>query len=201
MYNQVTFSKEVIAQLFSEKFFTQKEQDVLIGLYLFQNCKATAPHLAEFLGYTHFAPINSIVGKMGKKLAQRLNLELRTREDGTLAGWDVMFEGEYEGSVFHWKLKKPIVDALYELDAGRDAEEVPISEELPKGLFLSEGLQHTVFVNKFERNRLAREICIKMHGVKCKVCGFDFESVFGELGKGFIHVHHINPLAASQGRR
>lgn len=25
-------------------------------------------------------------------------------------------------------------------------------------------------------------------------CGFDFEKMYGDLGRDFIHVHHINPL-------
>ncbi len=27
------------------------------------------------------------------------------------------------------------------------------------------------------------------------VCNFDFEKIFGEIGKGFIHVHHVKPLS------
>jgi 5-methylcytosine-specific restriction protein A len=26
------------------------------------------------------------------------------------------------------------------------------------------------------------------------VCGFDFATQYGELGAGFIHVHHLRPL-------
>ncbi|MGB7895012.1 MAG: HNH endonuclease [Microcoleus sp.] len=33
------------------------------------------------------------------------------------------------------------------------------------------------------------------YGLNCYVCKFNFEEVFGEIGKGFIHVHHIIPLA------
>jgi len=32
------------------------------------------------------------------------------------------------------------------------------------------------------------------HGTACAVCGIDFEKVYGELGKGFIHVHHTVPI-------
>jgi predicted HNH restriction endonuclease len=31
--------------------------------------------------------------------------------------------------------------------------------------------------------------------VICKVCGFDFESVYGSLGQGFVHVHHLSPVS------
>ena len=29
----------------------------------------------------------------------------------------------------------------------------------------------------------------------CSVCGTDFHKMYGELGKGFIHVHHIVPIS------
>ena len=32
--------------------------------------------------------------------------------------------------------------------------------------------------------------------VICKwLCSFDFEKKYGEIGKGFIHVHHVKPLS------
>lgn len=30
----------------------------------------------------------------------------------------------------------------------------------------------------------------------CAVCGFDFEDMYGERGKGFIEVHHTKPIAS-----
>ena len=41
---------------------------------------------------------------------------------------------------------------------------------------------------KIEQSRKERR-CIS-----CEACGFDFEKVFGQLGLGFIHVHHRVPL-------
>ncbi len=61
---------------------------------------------------------------------------------------------------------------------------------------LPEGAVMQVTINKYERNRSARERCIAAHGCRCSVCGIDFEQVYGEVGKGFIHVHHIVPLAS-----
>ena len=31
-------------------------------------------------------------------------------------------------------------------------------------------------------------------GCQCTVCGLNFEKKYGEIGKDFIHVHHIVPL-------
>lgn len=57
-----------------------------------------------------------------------------------------------------------------------------------------EGVKHQVTVNSYERDHKARLQCIKIHGTACSVCGIDFEKMYGELGKGFIHVHHIVPI-------
>lgn len=42
--------------------------------------------------------------------------------------------------------------------------------------------------------RQNRKACIRHHGTVCKGCGFDFEKTYGDLGKDFIHVHHITPV-------
>ena len=60
---------------------------------------------------------------------------------------------------------------------------------------LSEGAKKQIFVNAYERNPKARQQCIEYYGTKCFICGFDFEKKYGEIGKGFIHVHHIKPLS------
>jgi HNH endonuclease len=57
-----------------------------------------------------------------------------------------------------------------------------------------EGNRQRVYVNRVERNSKARARCIDKHGAICKVCGFDFEQAYGEIGHGFIHVHHKTPL-------
>jgi len=44
----------------------------------------------------------------------------------------------------------------------------------------------------------ARQQCIEHYGSRCSVCDFDFEQVFGERGRGFIHVHHLKPLSEIQ---
>lgn len=58
-----------------------------------------------------------------------------------------------------------------------------------------EGAKTKVIVNKFERNKVARANCIREFGCSCTICEFNFEEVYGDLGKGFIHVHHLVPLS------
>ena len=57
-----------------------------------------------------------------------------------------------------------------------------------------EGAATRVVVNRYERDPKARTKCIEHHGACCVVCELDFEKRYGEIGKGFIHVHHLRPL-------
>lgn len=59
-----------------------------------------------------------------------------------------------------------------------------------------EGAVREIRVNAFERDANLRKGCIAYYGVACVACGFRFEEMYGQLGAGFIHVHHIVPLAA-----
>ena len=68
-------------------------------------------------------------------------------------------------------------------------------EEIPRGTY-REGAVSQVLVNIYERNRAARQVCIAHYGLACTVCGLMFEKQYGELGAGFIHVHHVIPLSS-----
>lgn len=59
----------------------------------------------------------------------------------------------------------------------------------------TEGSVRKVLVNTYERDPQARKQCIEHYGLSCSVCNFDFGKTFGELGKGFIHVHHLRPIS------
>ena len=48
----------------------------------------------------------------------------------------------------------------------------------------------------WERNQNARQTCLDKYGYSCSVCGYNFEKVFGEIGRGCIEVHHLSPLSA-----
>ena len=61
--------------------------------------------------------------------------------------------------------------------------------------FYREGSKMAVLVNKYERNSEAREKCIEHYGAICSACEFDFKEEYGDIGKGFIHVHHLIPIS------
>ncbi len=71
-------------------------------------------------------------------------------------------------------------------------------EEDPQ-VTLTEGEEAELKGIRYERNPIARKKCIEHYGCKCFVCGFDFEKTYGELGKGFIEVHHIVPVSQRGG--
>jgi 5-methylcytosine-specific restriction enzyme A len=58
-----------------------------------------------------------------------------------------------------------------------------------------EGTKTQRLVNHYERDKNLRAAAVEHHGVTCKVCGFDFEQIYGERGKGYIEVHHLCPVS------
>lgn len=62
------------------------------------------------------------------------------------------------------------------------------------GTYPEEALSR-VEANRYERNPEAMRACLAHHGTACAACGFSFEITYGEIGKDFIHVHHIVPVS------
>lgn len=60
-----------------------------------------------------------------------------------------------------------------------------------------EGGVSRIEINRYERNPVNRELCLVANGYTCKICGFNFEEKYGEVGRHFIHVHHIVPVSKS----
>jgi len=59
-----------------------------------------------------------------------------------------------------------------------------------------EGKKKKKFSSYYERVPKLRAATIKHHGIICKVCGFDFEKVYGKHGSGYIEVHHLAPVSS-----
>jgi hypothetical protein len=109
--------------------------------------------------------------------------------------------------------KKPFAARrMLELIRGRNTKLSPTIDEYIRGLpkpppvvqpsegvavpeQLIEGAVCCVVVNAYERNPVARALCIAHHGPTCVACGFNFGGVYGPLAEGFIHVHHVKPLS------
>jgi 5-methylcytosine-specific restriction protein A len=59
-----------------------------------------------------------------------------------------------------------------------------------------EGAVSHVLVNQYERDPRNRKAAIELHGTMCMACGFDFESAYGSIGRGYIVIHHTTPVSA-----
>jgi hypothetical protein len=89
--------------------------------------------------------------------------------------------------MWHIEDEKPQDEFLIPLDE-RELESVVIEKQ-------SEGFRKRYYTTRYERSAKNRNNAIRIHGLKCMVCDFDFEETYGELGKGFIEVHHVMPLS------
>lgn len=70
-----------------------------------------------------------------------------------------------------------------------------ISSEL-----VQEGERLIKEISVLKRDKAIVEKAKLKWGCVCQVCGFDFEAVYGDIGKGFIEAHHIEPLAERNGK-
>jgi len=71
----------------------------------------------------------------------------------------------------------------------RDLETIQLEEEYV------EGQKTTRLVSYYERNPNLRAAATAIHGTRCQACGMTFVERYGELGEGFIEVHHLKPVA------
>lgn len=171
------------------------DKEILQTYINLEDCKASSQTIAKMLGISSLGSVNLKFGKLGRRVSEFLNIYPSERASGEPRWWSVLAEGENENNQFAWKLRRPFIEALHELAYIK--EELALPEDLDNShKELIEGAKKQIVVNAYERNKAARDICIKIHGLSCQVCDMNFEETYGEIGKDFIHVHHINPLAA-----
>jgi 5-methylcytosine-specific restriction protein A len=76
-----------------------------------------------------------------------------------------------------------------------ETHDVSIPEDLWDADEYFEGNGQSIVVDAYERNSDARQKCIDHYGASCIICDFSFENIYGDVGVGFIHVHHLRPLS------
>ena len=82
-------------------------------------------------------------------------------------------------------------------EAGSSEGEAGSSEDtsIEGEISSTEGTKKSVYTTKYERDPKIRRAFLKGKKLKCEVCDFDFENVYGKLGKGFVEVHHKKPVS------
>ena len=58
-----------------------------------------------------------------------------------------------------------------------------------------EGAVETTIVNRYERDRRGRSLCIAYYGYTCAACDQKLSELYGEVADRLIHVHHLVPLS------
>ena len=69
------------------------------------------------------------------------------------------------------------------------------SSEDPDGKGRTEGGRKVVVSSRVERDPSLRAEALRLHGHDCMVCSFNFESAYGDWGRDFAEVHHLELLA------
>jgi len=157
--------------------------------------KAITPvQVARLTGSSHHITGNRIYGEIGHFLSDALNRLPSQRKDATYRWWRLLSSGEEKNKRFHWVMYPNLAKALEELGMASSSA-IYFPEEVSESSIFVEGAVRKVTVNAYERNAEARSKCINQYGVCCSVCNFNFENFYGEVGKGFIHVHHLRQLS------
>jgi 5-methylcytosine-specific restriction protein A len=202
--DEIGISKdEWTALLMDRNVFRESDIELLTIIYACEGHMATASQLAHMLGLASHRPLNSQVGRLGKRIAKSTGVEAPTKKRGEGYNWfNIPFWGSEtrHGRRYYWILRPELQEAMEELAClGRlkllNREFLP--EEITNTAvhLLVEGLSTRVNVNRYERSALARYLCVRHHGSACSICGFDFAERYGEEFRGMIHVHHVKPLS------
>ncbi|PAP75076.1 HNH endonuclease [Rubrivirga marina] len=78
----------------------------------------------------------------------------------------------------------------------REPADGPYPDEVEPVGPRAEGGRVRVWVDRYERDPALRDACLAHYGSVCRVCEVDMAETYGPLGAGYVHVHHVRPLAA-----
>ena len=92
------------------------------------------------------------------------------------------------------------LEAVLAEPARRQRGDLSVTRGTPGGQTFPEGTLERVEVNRYERDRRARRLCLAHWGSRCVVCELDFCERYGQLGQDFIHVHHVLELSSFEDR-
>ncbi len=194
--DKIDISKDQWRDLLSNEEVIKKEDfNLLKQVYFSKNHMATGSQLAKLMDMGHHGPLNLQVGRMSKRIIERLNVETSKRSDGRDRWWHVPFLGMKDEEGFHWILRPELKAAMDTILKENESFNFHNKLEFNISETHFEGAKKQVYANAYERNPIARKKCISHYGWKCVICGFDFIATYGEIGENTIHVHHKKPLS------
>lgn len=178
------------------KITNEKTLEILLFLLNADKCEASGGEIAMKLNYSHHAPLNKIIPDFSKRIIKNYpNIRIPKRKDGGIRYWHIPFLGTEGKDKFTWILRNELKEALLKVYNSRHPSVKLPEDYIEEITVFYEGKQKKYLTNIYERNPYARQACLEHYGYKCIICGFDFEKTYGEIGKGIIHVHHVNKIS------
>ena len=191
-------SDEWKSMLTNKSIFNEPSLNMIIDWYNQPLHQATCKDIMKKNHNTGNNPYNGIVTGLGKRVIKHLDRFEVYNTQGSkktyylipFIGWHIDKDPKKD---FVWKIRDELITTIGELNLVNPNKTINIQnysiESSP------EGNKIAFISNRYERSVKNRKEAIKLHGTTCSICGFNFEKVYGEHGKGFIEVHHIHPLS------
>lgn len=189
-------SKKQYERILEGEVLSEAQLRALQALYNFPEHSATAPQLAAVLGYKGFGGANIVMGGAGKRISEELGISPPWASDEHPNWFSIVADAVGTDIGCLWVMYPALASALENTKHVDPSIGVDIFPDEAAGHTKhEEGSRFRVEVNIYERSREARNKCVSHYGARCSVCNFNFEAVYGALGKDFIHVHHLVPLS------
>lgn len=163
---------------------------MLIYNYEARNHNITASVLAEKMGFSGYPAANLQYGTLAGQIASTLKIKSLPEQK-----INILVTFEKPDDEWHWIMRPSLARALESL-GWVQVSPFLFPEEIDTSEKIYEGATYEITINKYERNPEARTKCIAKYGHTCQACGVNLYDVYGPAAKGFIHVHHLTPLAS-----
>jgi predicted HNH restriction endonuclease len=186
-------------QALNDRGIASSRRNLLVAHFDSPHHRTSMSQLAYAVGYPNYRSANLNYGLLAKAIARQIGISLRNRLNlSVISTWEGL--ERRSGEHFTFVMRAELAAALEQLGWTRNVR--PANDPLEPLAFL-EGKRRSVLRTHLLRDQRARskKIAAALRAspdgrLRCEVpgCGFDFEAIYGELGVGFAHVHHKDPL-------
>ena len=90
------------------------------------------------------------------------------------------------------------VDDSLRIDSHGAVRHSPSRRRTVGPLQFSEGATRELVVELRSRDRKLKAVALERYGASCVVCNFNFGEFYGDLGEGFIELHHLKPISVGE---
>jgi predicted HNH restriction endonuclease len=117
-----------------------------------------------------------------------------TTEGTSLLNENLDFLKSVLSNDFQWDDTKKVLD-----DFSQSVKEKRPIVYIDEAIFIREGYKKQVNTTVYERSKKLRDAAFRyyMDGnghIYCHICNFDFKLFYGDIGEGFIELHHTKPV-------